>query len=126
MDYGGNVIFTGRLGTDELSKIVATSESLVYIPHFEGFGIPLLEAMFAETAIICGDTTSLPEVVGDAALVCSPTDYEKVAENMSLIASNEKLRTYLIEKGRIQRQKFSWQITSELLWYCIEKAIELC
>ena len=124
MKHKADVIFTGRLETDELCKIVAASESLVYIPHFEGFGIPLLEAMYAETAILSGNTTSLPEVVGDAALICSPSDYEKVAENMNHIATNEELRNSLIEKGRLQRQKFSWQLTSERLWNCIENAIK--
>lgn len=124
MKHKADVIFTGRLETDELCKVVAASESLVYIPHFEGFGIPLLEAMYAETAVISGNTTSLPEVVGNAALICSPSDYEKVAENMNHIATNEELRNSLIEKGRLQRQKFSWQLTSERLWNCIENAIK--
>lgn len=124
MKHKADVIFTGRLETDELCKVVAASESLVYIPHFEGFGIPLLEAMYAETTVISGNTTSLPEVVGNAALICSPSDYEKVAENMNHIATNEELRNSLIEKGRLQRQKFSWQLTSERLWNCIENAIK--
>lgn len=124
MKYKDDVVFTGRLGTEELSKVVAASECLTYIPHFEGFGIPLLEAMYAETAIISGNTTSLPEVVGDAAMICSPTDYENVAESMYSIVSNEELRKSLIEKGRKQRQNFSWQLTSERLWNCIEKAIK--
>jgi glycosyltransferase involved in cell wall biosynthesis len=124
MKHKDSVVFTGRLENDELSKVMAASECLTYIPHFEGFGIPLLEAMYAETAIISGNTTSLPEVVGDAALICSPTDYDKVAENMNLIATSEELRNSLIEKGREQRQKFSWQLTSERLWNCIENAIK--
>ena len=78
------------------------------------------------TAIISGDATSLPEVVGDAALICSATDYNAVAENMYRIVDDEKLRNSLIEKGRMQRQKFSWQLTSERLWNCIEKALKLC
>ena len=124
MKHKDSVVFTGRLENDELSKVMAASECLTYIPHFEGFGIPLLEAMYAETAIISGNTTSLPEVVGNAALICSPTDYDKVAENMNLIATSEELRNSLIEKGREQRQKFSWQLTSERLWNCIENAIK--
>ncbi|MBR5984437.1 MAG: glycosyltransferase family 4 protein [Bacteroidales bacterium] len=125
MKHKNSVIFTGRLENDKLCKVMAASECLTYIPHFEGFGIPLLEAMYAETAIICGNSTSLPEVVGDAALICSSTDYEKVAENMLRICSDEELRKTLIEKGRLQRKKFSWQQTAERLWICIEKAIKI-
>ena len=126
MKHKDSVIFTGRLENKELSMVMAAAECLTYIPHFEGFGIPLLEAMYSETAIICGNTTSLPEVVGDAALICSATDYNAVAENMYRIIGDEELRTSLIEKGRKQRQKFSWQLTSERLWNCIEKALKLC
>ena len=122
MDNKDNVIFTGRLENHELCKVMAAAECLTYIPHFEGFGIPLLEAMYAETAIICGNTTSLPEVVGDAAIKCSPTDYEKVAEYMYMICSDNNLRNSLICKGRKQREKFSWQQSSEKLWSCIENA----
>ncbi len=124
MDCKENVIFTGRLETEELSKVVAASECLTYIPHFEGFGIPLLEAMYAETAIISGNTTSLPEVVGDAALTCNPTDYEKVAEYMYQICTDNDLRESLIAKGREQRKKFSWQLSSERLWHCIEQSFK--
>ncbi|MBO7133080.1 MAG: glycosyltransferase family 4 protein [Bacteroidales bacterium] len=124
MKHKDNVIFAGRLENDELCKVMAASECLTYIPHFEGFGIPLLEAMYAETAIISGNSTSLPEVVGDAALMCSTTDYNKVAENMYRICNDKELRESMIEKGRKQREKFSWQKTSERLWNCIEKAIK--
>lgn len=96
MDYREDVIFTGRAETQELCKLVASSECLVYVPHFEGFGIPLLEAMYAETAIIAGNTSSLPEVVEKAALICEPADYEAIAKNMNEIVSNPTLREQLI------------------------------
>ncbi|MCK9321684.1 MAG: glycosyltransferase, partial [Bacteroidales bacterium] len=118
------VIFTGRLELEELRHVLGGAMALVFIPYFEGFGIPLVEAMYAETAIISGDTTSLPEVVGDAALVCSPQDHKKVAENMEMIANDEKLRQSLIAKGRIQREKFSWDKSANRFWRCIEKGIE--
>lgn len=124
MDNKDSVIFTGRLENKELSKVMAAAECLTYIPHFEGFGIPLLEAMHAETAIISGDSTSLPEVVGNAALMCHATDYENVAENMYRIYTDEELRKSLIEKGKLQRTKFSWQYTADKLWNCIEIAIK--
>ncbi len=124
MAHKDDVIFTGRLENDELSKVMASAECLIYIPHFEGFGIPLLEAMHAETAIISGDSTSLPEVVGDAALLCKSTDYEKVAENMFKICTDDNLKESIIEKGRLQRAKFSWQNTADKLWESIDIAIK--
>ena len=124
MTHKDSVIFTGRLETAELSKLVAASECLTYIPHFEGFGIPLLEAMYAETAIICSNTSSLPEVVGDAALICDGTDNFDVAEKMYSVCSNKELRESIINKAKEQRTKFSWQHTADQLWKCIETAIK--
>ncbi len=118
-----DVIFTGRLGIENLSKLMASSTALVYIPFFEGFGIPLVEAMYSETAIISGNTTSLPEVVGDAALISSPNDYNLVAKHMKTIIDNPVLREEFIKKGNLQKQKFSWDKTAERFWKCIEKAM---
>lgn len=123
MTHKNDVIFTGRLKTKELRLVLGSAIALVYIPFFEGFGIPLVEAMFAETAIISGNTTSLPEVSGDAALHSSPTDHNLVAAHMTAITNNHKLRHELIEKGRIQRQKFSWDKSAERFWECIEKVM---
>ncbi len=124
MKHKDSVVFTGRQETDDLCKLVAAAECLTYIPHFEGFGIPLLEAMYAETAIICGNNSSLPEVVGEAALICNGADSNEVAQKMYTLCTNEELRLSLIEKGKIQRTKFSWQLTAERLWSCIETAIK--
>lgn len=124
MKHKDSVIFTGRLDTEELCKLVAASECLTYIPHFEGFGIPLVEAMYAETAIICSYKSSLPEVVGDAALICNGSDSNEVAEKMYNVCSSNELRQSLIDKGKLQRTKFSWQLSADKLWNCIETAIK--
>ncbi len=124
MEYKDDVIFTGRLNVEDLHMVLASSLALVYIPFFEGFGIPLVEAMYAETAIISGNKTSLPEVVGGAALLCSPDDHEQVSLHMSELVLNPELRLSLIEKSKIQRQKFSWDKSAERLWSCIENAIK--
>ncbi|PLX08937.1 MAG: glycosyltransferase family 1 protein [Marinilabiliales bacterium] len=124
MRYKEDVIFTGRLDIDNLSKVMGSAIALVYIPFFEGFGIPLVEAMYAETAIIAGNTTSLPEVAGDAALVADPDDYKAVAKHMETLVTNSGLREDLILKGKIQRQNFSWDKTAERFWSCIENGIE--
>lgn len=124
MVYKEDVVFTGRLNVEDLHNVLASAIALVYIPFFEGFGIPLVEAMYAETALISGNLTSLPEVVGDAALLCSPDNHRQVAEYMSELINNPDLRDSLIEKGRTQRQKFSWDKSADRLWECIDKAIK--
>lgn len=125
MKYAEDVIFTGRLDVADLHLVLASALALVYIPFFEGFGIPLVEAMYAGTAIISGNRTSLPEVVGDAALLCDPDDHQMVAEYMNDLSSNPELRKSLIEKGFIQCLKFSWVKSGERLWECLSKAVKL-
>jgi glycosyltransferase involved in cell wall biosynthesis len=120
MKFRNDVIFTGRLNSFDLHKVLASAFAMVYIPFFEGFGIPLVEAMYAETPIISGDTTSLPEVVGDAALISSPNNYIQIAKYMEDLTNNSELREKLIEKGRLQRRKFSWDCSAEKLWKTIE------
>ena len=94
---------------------MSAAEALVYPSYFEGFGIPILEAMYAETAVICSRTTSMPEVGGDAALYVDPTSHEDIAHAIMKL-EDEKFRNSLIEKGRVQREKFSWDKTANLLW----------
>jgi glycosyltransferase involved in cell wall biosynthesis len=125
MKYADDVIFAGRLDVADLHLVLASALALVYIPFFEGFGIPLVEAMYAGTAIISGNRTSLPEVVGDAALLCDPDDHQMVAKYMNDLSSNPELRKSLIEKGFVQSKKFSWEKSGERLWQCLSSAINL-
>ena len=94
---------------------MSASEALVYPSYFEGFGIPILEAMYAETAVICSNTTSMPEVGGDAVIYIDPHSPEDIAHAISNIQQPE-IRNTLIEKGRRQRTKYSWERTANLLW----------
>lgn len=122
MRYRQDVIMPGHVEPSELAALLSASEALVYPSFFEGFGIPILEAMYAETAVIVSSTTSMPEVGGDAVRYIDPTDVDDIAHAIREI-SNPELRSTLIEKGRIQRQKFSWNRTTELLWKSITQTI---
>lgn len=119
MYYKKEVIFTGRLELVDLHKVMASATALVYIPFFEGFGIPLVEAMACEVPIISGNTSSLPEVVGDAALLVDVSNYEQIAENMKLITYNQNIRIDLKQKEKLQKEKFSWERSAEIMWDCI-------
>ena len=121
MRFGDDVIFTGRLANSELREVLGAATALVFVPFFEGFGIPIVEAMYTDTPVIASNTTSLPEVAGDAALFVDPSDIKGIAEAMHKLAEEPLLRKSLIEKGRIQRQKFNWDISAQHLWQSIEK-----
>jgi glycosyltransferase involved in cell wall biosynthesis len=122
MKYIDDVIFTDRVSTEELNKLVSSAQAMTYVSLFEGFGIPLLEAMQCETAIITSNVTSMPEIAKDAALFVDPYSVESITKAMITISKDDNLRKQLIEKGRIRRNDFSWQKTANLLWNCIEKA----
>ena len=124
LNHQKDIVFTGRVNDDELYKITAAATALTYTPIFEGFGIPLVEAMNCGVPIITSNITSMPEVVGDAGLLVSPFSVDEISTAMTTIAANEKLRNELIQKGKIQSQKFSWQKTGDLLWASILSTIK--
>jgi glycosyltransferase involved in cell wall biosynthesis len=124
MDYKNDVIFTGRVTTEKLQKIMGAALSLVFVPFFEGFGIPVVEAMSAGVPVICSNTTSLPEVGGDAVLYVDPFNIDQITYAMARIADEPELRKMMISKGFKQKKKFSWDQTSRLLWNSIERTIQ--
>jgi glycosyltransferase involved in cell wall biosynthesis len=120
MRYKDDVIFTGRLSNEELHQVLGASLALTFVPFFEGFGIPVIEAMNAGVPVICSNTTSLPEVGGHAVLYVDPFSLNQIRDAMIKIFQEKELRELLIEKGFLQKEKFSWDKTSELLWGSIQ------
>ena len=104
------------MSVDELSKVIGGAYALVYASLFEGFGIPILEALQCDVPAIVSKTSSMPEVAGDAALMVDPNDVEDIAAKMHLIYKDEALRSKLIINARLQRAKFSWDQSAERLW----------
>lgn len=122
MEFSEDVIFTGRLSHNDLSFVVGAAFALTFVPYFEGFGIPIVEAMACNTPVITSNVTSMPEVAGEAALFVDPFDIEDIAEKMFRIVQDETLRNQLIEKAKLQVKKFSWNNTANNLWNSIMKA----
>ncbi len=120
-DYKEDIVFTGSLEQDQLVMVMGAALSLILVSCFEGFGIPVVEAMYADVPVITSDVSSMPEVTGDAALQADPYSIDSIKEAMIRISSDEKLRQRLIAKGREQRLKFSWDNTASIVWNSIEK-----
>ena len=120
MRYKDDVVFTGRLNNEELHHVLGASLALTFVPYFEGFGIPVIEAMNAGVPVICSNTTSLPEVGGNAVLYVDPFSLSQIRDAMIRIYREKELRDSLIEKGFVQKGKFSWDKTAELLWGSIQ------
>ena len=97
---------------------------MTYVPYFEGFGIPILEAFACGIPVITSNCTSMPEVAGDAAVLCNPFEVDSIATAMVTMYNDKSLYGQLLERSRSQLEKFSWDNTADLLWNCIEKSVE--
>ncbi|MDP9316325.1 MAG: glycosyltransferase family 4 protein, partial [Chloroflexota bacterium] len=108
-----NVIWTGYIPDKELSVLLSGATIFVYPSLYEGFGIPILEAMQCDVPIITSNISSMPEVAGDAALLVDPTNVEELTAAMQQLLFDENLRTQLVERGRIQHTHFSYRHMAE-------------
>ena len=117
------IYFTGHLSIEALAKLMAGATAFTFVPYFEGFGIPLVEAMKCGTPIVAGNRTSLPEVAGDAALYCDPFNVSDIADKLSIISNNDSLRTEMSAKGLERSRLFSWDNSAEKVWEVINNVI---
>jgi glycosyltransferase involved in cell wall biosynthesis len=104
-----SVIFTGYVKDEDIPALYSAAEVFVFPSLYEGFGIPPLEAMACGTPVITSNTSSLPEVVGDAGILTDPHSIENLAHEMDRLVNDDSLKKYLSDKGIIQASKFSWQ-----------------
>ena len=108
--------FLGHLSTSALSRVTGAAFALSYVPYFEGFGIPLVEAMRCGVPIISADTSCLPEIAGDAAIYCDPFSVNDITEKMSQLADDSALHSSLSEKALDRSSQFSWDLAANQVW----------
>lgn len=123
MKFNNDVIFTGRLQSDQLHKVLASALALTYVSYFEGFGIPIVEAFKCNTPVITSNVTSMPEVAGNAAILVDPFNPEEIAVAMKRTEDDSELVQKLIAEGNKRAKIFTWQKSAERLWETIEKVI---
>jgi len=116
MPFKNDVKWVGYLDVEELASVIGSAYALVYPSLFEGFGIPILEALQCNVPAITSNTSSMPEVGGDAALLVDPTDYQDIADKMQLMYKDEALRSRLIAAAPAQVGKFTWDKAADRLW----------
>ncbi len=119
-----DVIMMGRQPVEVLRQLYASSRALLYVSFFEGFGIPIVEAFNAETAVITSNVTAMPEVAGDAALLVDPYSVGEISAAMLQVWNDDACREALIARGRERRQLFSWQQTADKLWRTVETVLK--
>jgi len=115
------VIHLGVVRPELLRMLLERARALVFFSLYEGFGMPLLEAFDAGTAVICSNTTSLPEVGGDAAVTCDPTDVDAMAALMERILKDDALRETLVERGKSRLDIYSWEKSAHNLIAACER-----
>ncbi len=124
MKHAGDVLFPGSMDRRGTRLLIGGAEALMLVSYFEGFGIPLVEAMACHTPVITADVTALPEVAGEAALYADPFSVEKIAEAMHRIISDKSLREKLIKAGAARVKMFSWDHTADRIWEVTEKLLQ--
>ena len=121
--WASDIIVTGPVRHEDLRLLYSSAAALVFVPWFEGFGIPAAEAMRCGTPVILSNTTSLPEIGGTSAMFVDPGNTTEISNAMIKILTDETLRRSMISKGLIESQKFTWDNCAESVWQSIEKVI---
>jgi glycosyltransferase involved in cell wall biosynthesis len=120
---GINIKLAGYLADSEVLSLYEEADVFVYPSLYEGFGLPVLEAMACGCPVIASNVSSLPEVVGEAGLLVDPYDVKALAQAMLTVLEDDELKREMSRKGIAQAQKFSWEKAgAELLAVCREVA----
>ena len=120
-----HLVFTGYVSDAELAWLYAECFAFLYPSLFEGFGLPVLEAMSLGAAVVCSDATSLPEVAGEAAIMVDPADVPGLARAMAAVSGEPALRSALREKAQARATLFSWEKTARIVLAAYESTLRL-
>lgn len=120
--YRSDVVLTGYLPDQELALVMGSAFGLVYPSFFEGFGLPVAEAMKCRVPVLTSQKSSMQEIAGEAALYFDPADHTDMAEKMMLLYKDEELKKELVEKGAVMADRYKWENSAEILWQNILKA----
>jgi glycosyltransferase involved in cell wall biosynthesis len=119
----GEIVVTGYVPDFDLAALYSASAVFVYPSLYEGFGLPVLEAMACGTPVVTSNLSSLPEVAGDAAIQIDPHETEALVDGMRRVLNDPDLAMDLRAKGQRRAQSFSWRATAEKTWEVYEKVL---
>jgi glycosyltransferase involved in cell wall biosynthesis len=123
-DQRNAVIITGYVPEDDLSPLYAGAAAAVLASLYEGFGLPILEAMACGAPVACSSTSSVGEIAGDAALTFDPECPGEITAALRKLLNDPTLRADLIEKGLAHADRFSWQRAARETWTVYEKVVD--
>ena len=104
-----NIKFLGFVKDEEMPSLYRNSSLYAFPSFYEGFGIPILEAMESEVPVVCANTSSLPEIGGDAVITFSPDSPQDIKNKIEQVLSDPNLQKLMIDKGKKQVKNFSWE-----------------
>ena len=125
-DLENQIKILGYVADADMKRVYQKAEMLCFPSLFEGFGMPLVEAMVSGCPIVCSNATSIPEVVGDAALLFNPSDPEDIAEQIATIWNDRERRSTLIELGKERARQFSVSKMADVHLEAFEAAVRSC
>lgn len=117
-------IITRQIKRESLPQYIGSANALFYVSFFEGFGIPILEGFEAGIPVITSNTSSMPEVAGDAALLVDPDSPQEIADAMERISEKPELCQSLIKKGKIRLKSFCWDKSAEKIYSILREIAE--
>lgn len=123
MTFRDQVVFTGRVSEADLVALYGAAVATVYVPTLEGFGLPIVEAQACLCPVICSQTSALPEVAGDGALLVDPQDPEAISAAMAQVYHDLDLRRVLQQQGRENLQRFSWDRSADQVMRVLEACV---
>jgi glycosyltransferase involved in cell wall biosynthesis len=121
---GSDILFTGYIADQDLPALYSGATSFVYPSYFEGFGLPILEAMQCGAPVIAGNRTSIPELVAEAGLLFNPFDTKALVEALKQVLDDADYRAVLRAKGLKRSGEFVWKTTAEVTLKAYEQAFE--
>lgn len=122
--YRSDIRLLGYVPEEDLPRLTAAATALCYVSISEGFGLPMLEAMHCDTPVLAANTSCLPEIAGNAALLVDPFDERAIAEGLERLWTDSDLAKNLVANGRVQRERFSWDKAAAEVYAALKKAAE--
>lgn len=118
-----SIMYLGYVPDEDLPVLYSGAVGAIYVSLYEGFGLPVLEAMACGTPVLASNVTSLPEVVGDAGLLVDPYDVEAIAHGICRLIGDSALREELKRKGLERAKQFTWERTADLTWQVLQEVM---
>lgn len=116
--------FMGRVDDADLPKLYKGAMLVAFVSLYEGFGLPLVEAMASGVPVLTSNVSAMPEVAGDAALIVDPYSVEAIAKGLDALVQDEALRADLVGKGRQRVSCFDWDKAASALWSIVDHAYQ--